>query len=983
MNDSIEQQVQAIGRSLLTELRAFSEGFWSKEHWIAEFAGTLIDDETLRTQVLRFIDVLPALSDDRDLVRHLHAYFRDVDLPAPMLANWGLQHTGGAIGAHVAASAVRTSVSALARNFIGGENADQIGRTATKLWKEGYLVSIDLLGEEAVSEAEADALQRKNSDLLQQLSTFLHASRHEAERNHRADLSIKCSSFYSQLGRANVRDSVEALKRRIRPLLVQAMQSDISVTFDMEQYDLRHVVLQTFRELLMEDGFRGWDGAGIALQSYLKETHDDLQALIAWARQRETPVNVRLVRGAYWDSEVVIAGLNNWEVPVWSRKEQSDAAYESCLELLFANHQLVRPVVATHNVRSHAVALALAGQHQVDPGGFEFQVLYGMGAHLARVLKAQGVGVRIYTPAGELIPGMSYLVRRLLENTTGHSFIQQSLSREFNEELLEPPDSSAAGGRPHAATLSQSDGFHNEPLHRFVKPHKRKQFAAAIEDISGMPGIRVPLLINGRERFTGQSFSSRNPADPGTIIGECARASSDDVDEAIASARRAAAQWSGATVEVRSKKLLEIARRLRRSRDTFAAWEIFEVGKSWQEADADVAEAIDFLEYYASEALRLFKGETIALQGEMNRVEYQARGIVVVIPPWNFPLAILTGMLSAALVTGNCVILKPSSDSPVIAWKLIELLRDCGLPDGAVNFLPGPGEQVGEQLVRHPAVDMIAFTGSRAVGCRIVELAARVAGGQTHLKHVVAEMGGKNAIIIDRDADLDAAVKGVIHSAFGYQGQKCSAASRVIVVGAVKERFVKRLVEAAASIRMGPPTDPANRLGPVISEQAYQRIQRVIEAGKQVATLRLQREPDFNSDGYYIGPVIFSGVDPDSFLAQEEIFGPVLSIIDADSFEEAITVANATSYALTGGVYSRDPAHLDYARTHFKVGNLYLNRGITGALVGRQPFGGFKLSGTCNKTGGRDYLLQFIHARTVTENTLRRGFAPALESDHG
>ena len=353
------------------------------------------------------------------------------------------------------------------------------------------------------------------------------------------------------------------------------------------------------------------------------------------------------------------------------------------------------------------------------------------------------------------------------------------------------------------------------------------------------------------------------------------------------------------------------------------------------------------------------------------------------ISPWNFPLAILTGMLSAALVTGNSVILKPSSEAPVVAWKLVELMRKCDFPDGVVNFLPGPGKQVGEQLVRHPDTDMIAFTGSRDVGIRIRELAAGVAAGQTHLKHVIAEMGGKNAIIIDRDADLDAAVRGVIHSAFGFQGQKCSAASRVIVVGAVKDQFLSRLVGAAASIRIGSPVNPASRLGPVISQQACQRIRQVIEEGRKTANLRLQVEPEFKSDGYYIGPVIFSEVKPGSFLDQEEIFGPVLSIIDAVSFKDAVRIANATSYALTGGVYSRDPAHLDYARVCFKVGNLYLNRGITGALVGRQPFGGFRLSGTCNKTGGRDYLLQFVHSRTVTENTLRRGFAPSPESGRG
>ncbi len=978
MNDVIERRVEEIGATLLEALRSSSAGFWSREHWISEFAGVLMEDEVLRTEALRFIDTLPALSDDADLVHHLQSYFEHVELPLSMLSHWGLEHADGVLSAPIVAGAVRSSVSMLARNFIGGENSEQIGKTVEKLWDKGYSISVDLLGEAALSEIEVDRIQQKNSELLWKIPVLSGFSVTESMQNSSADLSLKCSSFYSQIGRANLEDSIEQLKLRIRPLLQLAMQQGVTVTFDMESYDLRHLILRLFRELLMEPPLRHWSGVGIALQSYLKECRSDLESLIEWARERGTPVNVRLVRGAYWDTEVVVAGLNGWEVPVWTEKGQTDANYETCLQLLFESFPVVRPVVATHNVRSQALALALAEQYEIAPNAFEFQVLYGMGEHLGEMLKVQGYPVRIYTPVGELIPGMSYLVRRLLENTTGQSFIQQSLSNDFRQELLLPPN--RRGSRD---VVVEERRFQNEPVRRFVKVEEHRHFAAAITAVSAKMGKRVPLLIDGERRFTRETICSINPADPAMVVGEFARATEQDVEDAVVAARTAATGWSKTAVEERSCLLQSVAFQLRQRRDEFAAWEIFEVGKSWQEADADVAEAIDFIEYYAREAITLFQSDGVVLQGEVNHFIYQPRGVVLVIPPWNFPMAILGGMVAAALVTGNSVILKPASDSPVVGWKLVELMQQCGLPDGVLNFVPGSGETVGEQLVCHPDVDMIAFTGSQAVGCRISELSGQLASGQNHLKHLVAELGGKNAVIVDRDADLDEAVKGILHSAFGFQGQKCSAASRVIAVGGVKARFIERLIEAARSIRIGAPVDPANLLGPVISKQAHERILQAIEQGKAVANLALQINPGVGGDGYFIGPVIFTEVPPDSFLAQEEIFGPVLSVIDAESFEQAIDIANNTRYGLTGGVYSRDPHNLEYARHHFNVGNLYLNRGITGALVWRQPFGGFKLSGTGNKTGGKEYLQQFVHARTVTENSLRRGFAPNVEGVHG
>jgi RHH-type proline utilization regulon transcriptional repressor/proline dehydrogenase/delta 1-pyrroline-5-carboxylate dehydrogenase len=449
---------------------------------------------------------------------------------------------------------------------------------------------------------------------------------------------------------------------------------------------------------------------------------------------------------------------------------------------------------------------------------------------------------------------------------------------------------------------------------------------------------------------------------------------------AVEAASRALDDWSRLGAPRRAEFLRGAADVMRRRRFELAAWQVFECAKPWREADADVCEAIDFCEYYAAGAVELAGPHGVDLPGEEDRFEHLPRGVAAVIAPWNFPLAILTGMTTAALVTGNTVVMKPSEQSAVMAAKLAEIFVEIGLPPGVLNYLPGPGARVGAALVEHPEVALIAFTGSRQVGLAINAQAAAVSakGGTKMVKHVIAEMGGKNAIIVDDDADLDEAVLGVVRSAFGYQGQKCSACSRAIVLASVYEQFLDRLVEATRSLKIGPAEDPATSVSAVIDQDAYDRIRRYIELGRKTSREVLAMNvKTLASEGYYIGPHIFADVAPDARLAQEEIFGPVLAVLRAADFDEAMRVANATDYALTGGIFSRSPAHLDRARRELMVGNLYLNRSTTGALVGRQPFGGFKMSGIGTKAGGPEYLLQFVVPRTVTENTMRRGFAPS------
>ncbi|AMV21377.1 L-glutamate gamma-semialdehyde dehydrogenase [Planctomyces sp. SH-PL14] len=523
--------------------------------------------------------------------------------------------------------------------------------------------------------------------------------------------------------------------------------------------------------------------------------------------------------------------------------------------------------------------------------------------------------------------------------------------------------------------------FQNEPPTDFSRDDMREAMEQALADVADQLGGEYGLVINGKTIDTRAKLTSKNPAHRKQVVGTLAAAHPDHVPQAVDAARRAYRGWSRTPAQQRAEYLEVIAAEMRNRRFELAAWEIYECGKTWAEADADVAEAIDFCMYYAAQMRDLSVTVQCDFPGEENSYTYRPRGVVGVIAPWNFPLAILTGMTVAALVAGNTVVMKPAEQSSVVAAKLMEMFRDAGLPNGVVNFLPGIGEELGPALVAHTDVDMIVFTGSRAVGLAINKDAADTDPRQSMVKRVVAEMGGKNAIIIDDDADLDEAVLGVLQSAFGYSGQKCSACSRVIVLGAVYDAFLARLKPAVESLRIGPPEEPATSIGPVIDEEAQKRIQDYIAVGMEEHRVIVAMGADgLTKEGYYVGPHVFADVEPTARIAQDEIFGPVLAVIRAKNLDEAIDFANRTPYALTAGIYSRSPRNLQRVKQELQVGNLYINRGITGALVQRHPFGGYKMSGIGSKAGGRDYLLQFLIPVCVSENTMRRGFAPDVDA---
>ncbi|MCS7222569.1 MAG: L-glutamate gamma-semialdehyde dehydrogenase [Anaerolineae bacterium] len=512
--------------------------------------------------------------------------------------------------------------------------------------------------------------------------------------------------------------------------------------------------------------------------------------------------------------------------------------------------------------------------------------------------------------------------------------------------------------------------FSNESLTDFTRPENVEAFQSALDRMRAELGRSYPLIIGGQRVETAETFDSINPAQPAQVVGHFAKANERLAAEAIETATEAFNGWKRTSPKVRARYLLKAAAILRRRKHEFSAWMVYEVGKSWTEADGETTQAIDLLEFYAREIARLDVTQPIIpYPGREVELRYIPLGVGVVISPWNFPLYLTTGMMAAALVSGNTIVLKPASASPTVVYKLVEVFNDeLLLPPGVLNFVPGPGSAVGDTLVTHPRTRFVAFTGSKEVGLRIHELAARPQPGQLWIKRTILEMGGKNAILVDETADLEAAAEGIVVSAFGYQGQKCSACSRAILVEEIYDRLLERIVERTRQITVGPTVLPSNWMGPVIDRVAFQKILDYIELGYEEGRLVFGGHAlDTPEGGYFIEPTIFADVEPNARIAQEEIFGPVLAVIRARDFDEGLRIANSTEYGLTGAVYSRDRQRLERAREDFHVGNLYFNRKCTGALVGVEPFGGFNMSGTDSKLGSPDYLLLFTQAKVISE----------------
>lgn len=1017
---ALEKRVREIGLALFARMDATPvPGIFSKKGAYARVMEWSMKDPAFKTQLFRFVDVLPSLRSNAEIVRHLQEYLGDQAVELHPALKAGL--AASSFAPALVAGPVKANVVAMAGQFVAGETPADLIRHLQRNARRGIATTIDLLGETVVSQAEADAFLQRNLDVLDTVAAALARDATPCFSDFspdgplpRLNLSVKISALTPDVHPADPENSIAALQRRLRPILRRAAEVGAFINFDMESYKLKDLTLALFQSILAEPEFAPRPGpavatVGLALQAYLRDSEADLHTLATWARRQSRRIGVRLVKGAYWDFEHILARQRGWPVPVWSEKAETDANFERLSVFLLENLDVFSPAFATHNVRSCAHAIAQAERRNIDPRAYEFQGLYGMADELKQALVQGGHRVREYCAIGELLPGMAYLVRRLLENTSNEGFVRQRNTGEATaEQLLAAPQT--GNRRPETGTqiLSAEAGklpaenspaarlqspvsappvsglrppvFENAPNTDFALAANRDRQHAALASVTASLGRRAPLFVGGKKISDRTWVAATNPARPSQILGHWARATVSDADAAVAAARAAFPAWRATPADDRAQLLERVADLLAQRRFELNALEILEAGKPWLEADADVSEAIDFCRFYATEMRRLDAPQvTQAVPGERCVQRWTPRGTGVVVAPWNFPLAILCGLTAAPLVAGNTVIMKPAEQTSLLAAALMDAFLEAGVPSGALQLLSGFGEDVGAHLVAHPQIDFVAFTGSRAVGLKIWETAGRTPPGQANLKKVVCEMGGKNALIIDDDADVDEAIPAVLASAFGFSGQKCSALSRLILLEDIHDEFCARLVAAAASLPIGDPALPGTVIGPVIDGDARQKILDLIEQGKREATLAWQAAPPpaaLASGGHFVPPTIFTQVKPDAVIAREEIFGPVLAVLKVRDLDEAFAVANATEYALTGGIFSRSPRTLERAEREFLVGNLYLNRGITGAIVERHPFGGFKLSGGGTKAGGRGYLENFLFPRAIAENTLRRGFTP-------
>lgn len=991
----IEERTRELGMELFERARAAQPGIWRRAWWERKLLDAVAANPRLQTRAFQFVEALPYMHDDANVAAHLKDYLHPdhVDLPGPLRIVTAFDRPDSLFGRTIGATA-RESAFKMAGMFITGTNTQEAIDNALRLRSRHMAFTLDVLGEATISEPQAD---RAAAVYMELIETLGRAARQWPQNDlidlgrdgpmPRANVSIKLSALDPVFDPIDPTRCLHEVGSRLLPLLRRARDLNVFVNVDMESFKYRDLTLEMFKRFANEPDLRDWPDIGIVVQAYLRDAERDLTGLLDFARRRGTPFAIRLVKGAYWDSETVSAIRNNTPIPVWTQKWQSDACYEKLSRIMLDHADMIRPAFASHNVRSLAHVMATAETLGLSPHDYELQMLSGMGDPLKKAIAQMQRCLRIYCPYGDLIQGMAYLIRRLLENTSNDSFLRQgfddrgSYERLLANPAIARPPSGPLPTRHYQDTFEDVDmnAFTNATNTSFASADNRQRILAEIQRLrSGKPFV-APLIIGGRRIETGKWIESANPAHPKEIVGRAALAGPPHADQAVAAAADALPEWSRRSPAARADILRRAAKLLEERRPLLTAALALEIGKNARQADAEVTEAVDYCNYHAMIVERMAqRPRRRSLPGEDNLLVYDPCGVCALIGSWDFPLALVAGMVSAAIAAGNTCVLKPSSSAPLAAARLMEILHEARLPDGVVQYLPGRGETIGRLLVEHPGVHAVALCGSRPTAEAIVASAARIQPGQRHFKRTIIDASAKNAIIIDDDVDLDEAVTGVIESAFAFSGQKCTACSRAIVLDNIYNRFIERLADAARCMVIGDPAEFGTVIGPVIDPAARDAINAAIETAHENARLIWQADAlALPADGFYVAPAIFADVDPASPLAQHEIFGPVLAVLHAADFSHAIELANDSAYALTGGIYTRRPAHIQRARDEFRVGNLYINRKITGSQVDVQPYGGCRLSGDGARLGGPDYLLQFCRPRTISENTLRHGLTAA------
>lgn len=990
---NIEEKINKLSKEVFLDLNKQKSSYIDTSFYSNKLLDWSLRDEEIKLNLFRFTDVLPSLKSDISVINHAKQYFDHVSERLPKLFSMAITAGVNPLTASLSAPIIRKNISTIASRFIVGSDIHNALPKLKQIRKNNMAFTVDLLGEATLSETEALSYLDQYLTLIDTLSEQTTKwSQKPIIKDHWgeeciANISIKLSSLYSKVKPINTTLATNILSERLHKIFLRAKEKNVFVFVDMEDTSMVDITLNVLKQTLQHEQLISFDKVGIVIQAYLRRSEKDIQELLKWLKTKKRKLAIRLVKGAYWDVETIKAKQKNWPIPVWQKKSSSDANYEKLTKLILENIDHFYPAFGSHNIRSFSAVLVIAESLGIDNKMFELQTLYGMGDGIKKIFSQKGCLLREYAPIGELIPGMSYFVRRLLENTANESFLKQSYWDEENvDTLVAKPNFDKDEEALKISHTIKKYSFSNFPPLDFSIEKNRTEIKNEIkrqkERLTAPAQIVCPI-INGERIQTLNPFSSYLADNYKKELASINPTTDILGNQAVESLSEYFKIWSNLKIEERTNILKKTAKIIAEKRIELIALISLEVGKTWEEADGEVCEAIDFLNYYSFIATKkLNPSLTVDVSGERNLISYKGRGITCVISPWNFPLAISCGMISAALVCGNTVCYKPSEQSSLIAERLVEIFYKAGLPKEALAFLPGRGESIGRQLVSDPRIDTIVFTGSMEVGLEIIEnshLVTRKNNIQRkHIPRVIAELGGKNFIIVDESADLDEAIKGVVESAFGYSGQKCSACSRVIVLAPIYDEFKKRISQVIESLKVGLAEDPSTEISPVIDKESFDRINNTIESATNYAKLiAVGKLPKEEANAFLIPAHLFEEIPLDSELCTKEIFGPVLGLYKADNFEDALNLANNTSFGLTGGVYSRTPKHLEESFSRLNVGNLYINRNCTGAIVNRQPFGAANMSGVGSKAGGTDYILQFCNPIVVSENTIRKGFAPS------
>ena len=952
-NRSLEPEIRRIGRHIFELAEAAGPSPLSVEYWQQKAMNWLTGNDELKLRLFRFVEVLPSLQSNAAIARHLSEYLGGADgdpysPPDPLHLAVAFSRPD-TMYASIVASAAKFGCGIGAKQFIAGDTPQQAIRTVKKLRAGGNTFTLDVLGETII----ADRVARHHHQLY--LDLIHHVSRDARSWPDipmidvapwgalpKVNISIKLSAIVVAFDSVNPEGSSEAILERLRPLLRAARDNGAFVNVDMEHYAVKDLTLDIFRRVLTEPEFRDWPDCGIVIQCYMPEGDPDMAELIQWARRRETPITVRLVKGAYWDSETAMAERNGWPSPLYKEKWESDAAYERVGRLMLENCDIVRPAFASHNVRTISAVLATEAALGLPPRTLELQMLTGMGEPLRRALTRMKQRVRVYAPSGDMLTGMAYLTRRLIENTANESFLRQSFGGDTPvDELLRTPGlarkkNGATRSTSAAIAVAGFDRFAREPEINLAEPQERKLLLDALRRVRAKFDERYAPIINNEPVEAKAWRPSRNPGSPNEVVGEVAECDTKTIDAAVAAARRAASAWAKTPNADRAAILDRAADALHDARFDLMAWTIFETGKTWRDAAAEYLATVDYLRHFAHEWRRMSHRQR-RTNGDDTIAEFAGapRGVCAVLAPFCFPTSSIAGMAAAALVSGNTVVVKPAPHCSVCAARLCRVLIDAGLPAGVLNFVTGADDAISDALVNHADVDVIAFAGSAAAG----EAILRQTRNQS--THVVAEMGGGNAIVVDDDADIDNAVQATIAGAFGFSGQKYSACSRAIVLGNIYDAFLEKLREAADGIQPRQADDPAAIVGPLIDDNALDHYDAMIAEARRRGRLILPGgRCDSDSDGHFARPAIVADIAPDSPIARREIVAPILVVLKAKTFDEAIRIANDTPRPLVAGVYSRSPTHIAQAKRRLNVGTLYVNRKMTLRSVDRREIGG-------------------------------------------